>query len=177
MKHIPKLECAVYNIYIELKDKIPDEGLTRKEFQTLYYNIFHRTVGNKRLEEITSLLETVGLLTEEPDPNDKRQKKFLLTPRGVYISNANSQPSDNAEKINTPEGVSNSLSFDALNLRDGPHQLVGEMCHTGPCYRCKQTTQISWYFNDFRGEKHELCTECGWDTSKELEKRLGDVSR
>ena len=102
------LPPEVYNIYTKLKDQIPDEGLTRKELQTAYYQTFHRTIGKKRLDQVLSLLETVGLLTEEPDPNDRRQKRFLLTPRGVYISNMENQNSNNVEKINTPEGVSNA---------------------------------------------------------------------
>jgi len=65
------------------------------------------------------------------------------------------------------------LSFDALKLRDGPHPLVGELYHTGECYRCKQTTQIAWYYSNSRGEKRDLCNECGWAVSKELEERLG----
>ena len=65
------------------------------------------------------------------------------------------------------------LSVDELKLKDGPHQLVGEECHSGLCYRCNQTTQIEWYFNDVKGEKHELCTDCGWLVSNELKERLG----
>ena len=76
------------------------------------------------------------------------------------------------EKGNSIDEMFNSkpLSFNALNLKDGPHQLVGEMYHQGICYKCKQTTQISWYYSDFKGEKHELCTECGWVVSRELGK-------
>ncbi len=186
------LPPEVYSIYTKLKNQIPEEGLARKELQTAYYQTFHRTVGKKRLDQVLSLLETVGLLTEEPDPNDRRQKRFLLTPREVYISNLANQNPNDVKKINTPEGasntrqkklvtsqrancssISNHLGFDALNLRDGPHQLVGEMCHIDVCYRCNQTRQITWAYSDFKGEKHDLCTECGWTVSRELEKRHG----
>ena len=76
---------------------------------------------------------------------------------------------DTIERYFAPSMV--PLSFDTLNLRDGPHQLAGEMFHEGLCYKCKQTGQITWYYSDFKGEKHELCTECGWDVSKTLERR------
>jgi len=102
------LPPEVYNIYTNIKDQISDEGLTRKELQALYYQTFHRTIGKKRLDQVTSLLQTVGLLTEEIDPKDKRQKRFLLTPRGVYIPSISSQHPRNVGKINTPKGVSNS---------------------------------------------------------------------
>ena len=102
------LPPEVYHIYTKLKDKIPDEGLTRKELQAAYYQTFHRTIGKKRLDQITDVLQTVGLLSEEIDPKDKRQKRFLLTPRGVYSFGMNNEGQDNVEKINTPEGVSNS---------------------------------------------------------------------
>jgi hypothetical protein len=102
------LSPEVYNIYVKLRERIPEEGVTRKELQTLYYKTFHRTIGTKRLKEIVDILQSVGLITEEPDPNDKRQKRFLLTCRRVFISNNDGQHAKTNEKINTPQGVSNT---------------------------------------------------------------------
>ena len=86
-----------------------------------------------------------------------------------------SRRQEKQQKIKSVDEMFNPepLCFDALNLRDGPHQLVGEMYHTDVCYRCKQTCQIAWYYSDFNGKKHDLCTECGWAVSKELKKRHG----
>ena len=54
----------------------------------------------------------VGLVTEEPDPDDKRQKK-LLTPQRVYSSegedNGKKEP-ETHEKLNTIQHVSNANS-------------------------------------------------------------------
>lgn len=100
------LPPEIYNIYTKIKDQIPDEGLTRKELQAVYYQTFHRTIGTKRLGHVTDILQTVGLLTEEIDQKDKRRTRFLLTPRGIYISGTDNQHHNNVEKINTPEGVS-----------------------------------------------------------------------
>jgi hypothetical protein len=92
------LPPEVFNIYIELKPMITENGVTRKEFQTLYYQVYRRTLGKKRLDEILNLLQSVGLFTEEPDPNDHRLKRWLPTCQGVYIIAKDTI-------INTPEGV------------------------------------------------------------------------
>ncbi len=102
------LPPEVFNIFEKIKTQIPEKGITKREFAKKYYNTFHRTVGKKRLEQILNLLLAVGLITEEDDPEDKRRKKYTVTPQGVFNSNNNKDESGNNEKINTPEGVSNS---------------------------------------------------------------------
>lgn len=100
------LPPEVYSIFNKIKDKIPEKGLTRKEIQALYYQIFNRTIGKKRLDEILGLLQSTGLLTEEPDPNDKRQKRWYL-PQGVFnfqVENNGLEAVETAEKINTLQG-------------------------------------------------------------------------
>lgn len=101
------LPPEVYSIFNKIKDKIPENGLTRKEIQALYYQIFNRTIGKKRLDEILGLLLSVGLLTEELDPIDKRQKRFLPPPQGVFnflTENNGLEAVETTEKINTPQG-------------------------------------------------------------------------
>jgi DNA-directed RNA polymerase subunit RPC12/RpoP/DNA-binding MarR family transcriptional regulator len=150
------LPPEVHNIYAKLEDQIPDEGLTRKELQTAYYQIFHRTVGKKRLDQVLSLLETVGLLTEEPDPNDRRQKRFLLTPRGVYISSMENQHPNNVEKINTPEGVSNSHQ-EILVIP--PRAYTSESFYP-TCWICRETIRLNEAFKPHNGKPAHLgCIE------------------
>jgi len=108
------LSPEVYNIYVKLKEQIQEEGITRKELHTLYYKTFHRTIGKKRLKEILEILQSVGLVMEEPDPNDRRRSLFLLTCRGVFNSNNNGEHVKANGKINTPEGVSNAKNKDSL---------------------------------------------------------------
>jgi len=94
----------VFNIYIELEPQILDQGLTRKEFQALYYQKFHRTIGTKRLDELLSLLQAAGLVTEEVDQNDRRRK--LLLPTGRRVFNFGAQKGlETDEKLNTHQGV------------------------------------------------------------------------
>jgi hypothetical protein len=85
------LPPAVYETFTQLKPDISEYGVTRKEFQQKFYEKFHRVIGSKRLDETLQLLQTVGLLNEEPDPADKRQKRFYLV-----------------QKLNTPEGWGNT---------------------------------------------------------------------
>lgn len=93
------LPPEVYNIYEKLKDKIPEKGVTKREFSTLYYETFHRTVGEKRLKQILDLLLTVGLLGEEENPEDRRQKLYIVTRRRVF----NFENEENNEKDKTKE--------------------------------------------------------------------------
>ncbi|MEM3880867.1 MAG: hypothetical protein QXD19_03875 [Candidatus Bathyarchaeia archaeon] len=98
------LPPEVYNIFEALRGEFPEDGLTRKEIHAAYYRVFRRTVGKKRLDEILNILQSVGLLTEEPDPNDKRQKRWYV-PQGVFIfegENDGLEGTETAEKINTP---------------------------------------------------------------------------
>jgi len=149
------LPPEVYNIYTKLKDQIPDEGSTRKELQTTHYQIFHRAVGKKRLDQVLSLLETVGLLTEEPDPNDRRQKRFLLTPRGVYISSMENQHLNNVEKINTPEGVSN-----AQEKRGASPGVCNSESFYSTCWICRETIRLNEAFKPHNGKPaHLRCIE------------------
>jgi len=119
------LPPEVFNIFEKLKDKIPEKGVTKREFSTIYYESFHRTVGKKRLKQVLDVLLTVGLLGEEDDPEDRRQKRYIVTRRGVF--NFENEENEELEKeindktikntknknkkINTPEGVSNTQNL------------------------------------------------------------------
>lgn len=83
------LPPEVHKIYLRfLQDaQMPETGITRKEFQHTFYQLFNRTLGKKRFEEVLNLLEATGLAMEEPDPTDRRQLRVIF------------------HKINIPEGV------------------------------------------------------------------------
>lgn len=134
------LPPEAYNVFEKLKDKIPNEGATRKEFAALHYDTFRRTIGKKRLEETLNLLLAVGLITEEPDPNDRRQKKFLVIPQGVFISKAenNGQNEGKAiEKINTPRPMTNFLTqFCSVCHEEKPLDQMSSKTGKPTCKRC-----------------------------------------
>jgi Zn ribbon nucleic-acid-binding protein len=111
------LPPEVYNVFELLKDKIPENGVTKREFSAIYYETFHRTVGKKRLDQILNLLLAVGLLSEEQDPSDKRRNLYIVTPQGVFNSDNNKDDNGNNNKINTPQHVTtqqNSIAESAF---------------------------------------------------------------
>lgn len=104
------LPPEIYDVFLKVKDAIPENGVTRKEFQALYYKTFNRTIGKKRLEEVLTILQSVGLLSEELDPNDKRQKRYVVIGQGVFISETENHGLETfvtGEKINTPAPMTN----------------------------------------------------------------------
>jgi hypothetical protein len=148
------LPPEVYNFFIKMKDSIPEHGLTRKEIQALYYRTFKRTIGKKRLNEYLNLLQSVGLLIEEPDPEDKRQKRFLPPPQGVFnfgAENDGSEGMENCEKINTPQGGGNTQT---VLTEQEPYFLC--------CYFCGQPIyEPDWVTDQFTEQKpaHRSCYE------------------
>jgi DNA-directed RNA polymerase subunit M/transcription elongation factor TFIIS len=81
------LPPEVYDLWQKFELNIPEAGLSRRDFERLYYVTFHRILGSHRFKEIIDLLSSVGLLSEEPDPNDKRQKRIVSHRSScIYIS-------------------------------------------------------------------------------------------
>lgn len=100
------LPPEVFNVFLALKEKVPDSGATRKQLRAFYYQTFHRTIGTKRLDETLNLLESVGLLADEPDPSNRSQKLFVLTPQGVCVEDPEERD-DHEDVTHTPRCVSN----------------------------------------------------------------------
>lgn len=130
----------------------------------------------QKISETNLVLIKENFISDKSYPINALYKRWFCSDIFSEHSNAklNSKGENRAVNIGFQQSptIPKTLSFDALNLRDGPHQLVGEMFHQGECYQCKQTTQITAYFTDFKGNKQDLCSECVWAISKELEKRV-----
>jgi len=63
-------------------NKIQFQGLSRKEISDKYYQVYGRTLDNYKLRiDIIPVLETAGLITQDKDPNDKRQ--MLIRPINI----------------------------------------------------------------------------------------------
>jgi len=86
----------IYNIYREVllpafndKNQLPDEipaeaikkiGLTRQELITNYYRVYGRSLPDWQLrQEIIPMWESAGLIIQEADPDDKRNKLIYPT--------------------------------------------------------------------------------------------------
>ena len=164
------LPPEVYNIFIEIAPKIPDEGITRRDFSRIYYESFHRVLGKKRLEEVLNLIFSVGLITEEPDPNDHRQKRLLLTGRGVFNFGTQKEL-ETVKKINTPEGESNTkFSIDqikAIKPLEDPKTGVCAFCGKGSLDMVSYPkTSLTYQVETFKKEIFFVCEDCGQKIKK-----------
>jgi len=86
------LSPEIYTICQKIKPYIPEQGITRNDFQKIYFKEYHKPLGQKRCQEILDILTSCGLLLEDLDQEDKRKKryylsgKFLPAGEGEYIS-------------------------------------------------------------------------------------------
>ena len=63
----------------DLENITGDTGLTRQDIIQKHYQVYGRFIADWQLrQQIIPMLETAGLITQEPDPNDKR--KILIYP-------------------------------------------------------------------------------------------------
>jgi len=72
------LSPEIYSIYQKIKPYLSNEGVTRNEFQSIYFKEFYKPLGSKRSLEILDILTSCGLLVEDLDPQDKRKKRYYL---------------------------------------------------------------------------------------------------
>ena len=72
------LSPEIYSIYQKIKPHISNEGVTRNDFQSIYFKEFYKPLGSKRSMEILDILTSCGLLVEDLDPQDKRKKRYYL---------------------------------------------------------------------------------------------------
>jgi DNA-binding MarR family transcriptional regulator len=81
------LSPELFNVYSKLKPYFNDDGgLNLIEFQTAYYKEFHKPIGYDSARKILKTLTSVGLLTEKPDPNDRRMPRYFVFEGGVKKS-------------------------------------------------------------------------------------------
>lgn len=77
----------IYNLYLEVILPVlmnSSTGLARKDIIHKHYEIYERPLPNWQLNrEILPMLEMAGLITQEPDPEDKR--KMLIYPAETKI--------------------------------------------------------------------------------------------
>jgi len=80
------LSPELYVIYQKLEPSIKDSenGITKKDFQKLYHREFHKPIGGKATDSILKMFESVGLLIEQPDPNDRRVMRYIPPEVSTY---------------------------------------------------------------------------------------------
>jgi len=79
------LSPELYTIHQKLKSHIEasENGITRKDFQKLYYLEFHKVIGRETATNVLKAWESVGLIVEQPDPIDKRVLRYVYPDMGV----------------------------------------------------------------------------------------------
>jgi hypothetical protein len=181
------LPPGVYDVYDQLRRYIPlDVGVTNAELSALYYKVFHRPIGSKRLEEIVKLLLSVGLWIEDKDPDDQRKKRYKLnlpTGQGVYSfepENNGAQDQLNVEKLNTlrPVGTesptttleaNHTTQFPSLNVNDvlKLEHLTGNF--QDKCAGCGFQGQMGWQVTYHDQTWGLLCDSCGINLEKKMQ--------
>jgi hypothetical protein len=80
-------------------------GLTRQDIIQKHYEVYGRFVPDWQLrQQIIPMWETAGLITQEPDPNDKR--KMLIYPTTqLTISDSDKQGNSEQNNDNLPEDI------------------------------------------------------------------------
>jgi hypothetical protein len=70
------LSPETYEIYVQVIVPLASEnhGISRKEIQKRYYEVFYRPLQDHRLrQQILPSLESAGLIRQEPNPDNKRE--------------------------------------------------------------------------------------------------------
>jgi len=85
------LSPEVYAVFQKLKPHIEnfENGITRKDFQKLYYQEFHKVIGQEATVNILKVWASVGIVIEQPDPNDRRVLRYMCPDMGGYTSQTN----------------------------------------------------------------------------------------
>jgi len=156
------LPPEVFNVFLSLKDKIPDSGATRKQLRALYYQTFHRTIGTKRLDENLNLLESVGLLTDEPDPNNRSQKLFSVTYQEAPVEETEKKDPGH-ESAHTPRGMTNTFDEAALESLASRTEHLDRLTSgfQDKCIVCGFQGTMDWQATDHDGSWALLCQKCG----------------
>jgi hypothetical protein len=103
-----------------------EAGITREEIQRQYHAIFHKTLSPETLKrEILPQLETVGLIMQEPDPEDKRRQLIYPTVSTPIISAKMKKNEDADLKSNRGEDSGVKSSSDSP-IHETQNQPVGD---------------------------------------------------
>jgi len=86
------LSPELYNIFQKLRPQINENGISLNEFQAAYFKEFHKPIGYDPARKTLKTLSSVGLLTENPDPNDRRVVRYFVSEGGVPESKDEAVP-------------------------------------------------------------------------------------
>jgi hypothetical protein len=75
----------IYEVYQTFQKEMEEyiNGFSRKDFQKMYFDTYHRYIGREKAKAFIEGLETAGLLIEQQDPIDKRTLRYVCEGGGV----------------------------------------------------------------------------------------------
>jgi hypothetical protein len=98
------LSPELYAVHQKLKPHIEnfENGITRKDFQKLYFQEFHKVIGQELTINILKIWASVGIVIEQPDPDNRRQLRYICHDMGECTQEKNMKEADS-----TQENISN----------------------------------------------------------------------
>jgi hypothetical protein len=76
----------IFDVYKRLEEEFLDPGVTTKEFQKTYYEVFHSLIGREKATNCLKTLASAGLLVESQDAVDRRLTRYMSGQSGVTSS-------------------------------------------------------------------------------------------
>jgi hypothetical protein len=142
------------------------EGITVRDFQTVYANSFHKAIGYEESRRILKTLASVGLITEEPDPIDRRKTRYTLLEGGVpsnaippsgkeYSSSPPTQEEYSAQSGYPPTEKEYISLDDLVSVYWKEEALTRKEC--GVCGYVKPTV---WEAETTKGQTIAICEDC-----------------
>lgn len=129
-------------------------GLSRQEILSMHFKVYGRMLDVSQLrKEILPMLETAGLITQEPDPNDKRNKLVyptVLSPiskEEKYRGNEGGVQNEKKDKSEYPTPESPISQNQRNNVIEGGVNGTKE-----PCIKCGNPVSRRTYGRDSNGK-------------------------
>lgn len=163
------LAPETYEIFVKVIAPLASEnhGISRKEIQKRYYDVFHRPLQDYRLrQQILPSLESAGLIRQEPNPENKREiliyptvpltispmKAEALEPPGKLVDQQYSERNSGVKQETTFEPVKFNERTDVVSISAA--QNLSDFNKDGkPCIRdvvsklrakCNHLTEEEW---------------------------------
>ena len=116
------LSPETYRIYDEVIKPVAEtrkSGVSRKEIQHRYFQVYHKPLPDDRLRrQILPVLESAGLVGQDPDPSDRRRMLVVCTVASPISSIGASE--NNRDKNSAPQALAQK-TFNNKVCTDAPH--------------------------------------------------------
>lgn len=132
------------------------EGITVRDFQSIYAKTFHKAIGYEESRRILKTLASVGLITEEPDQIDRRKIRYTLLEQGVPSNAIPPSAKEYSLRSGLPPTQKEYISLDDLvSVYWKEEALTEKEC--GVCGYVKPTV---WGARTTKGQTIAICEDC-----------------